>query len=89
MLFSNGADLERVAVIGPLTCLALSIYRPAFEDLARADPTYLLHSGRHLDGALRTQRVTAVVLETDGTLPVVSGGRVGAGAVDVCGVPAA
>lgn len=69
MLFSDRADLERVAVIGPLTCL--------------------LHSGRHLDGALRTQRVTAVVLEIDDTLTVIFCGRVGAGALNVRGVPAA
>ena len=94
MLFSNWADLGRVVGIGPLAYLV------------KAEPTLLLHNGRHLDGALKAQRVTraevqaalrahgepgaegvtAVVLETDGTLTVISGGRVGTGALDFRGM---
>lgn len=36
----------------------LSVRWPAFQALIKAEPTLLLHRGRFLDGAMRTQRVT-------------------------------
>jgi uncharacterized membrane protein YcaP (DUF421 family) len=70
----------------------LSVRSPGFQTLIKAEPTLLLHRGRFLDQAMRTQRVTreevlaalratgaadvgeiaAVVLETDGSISIVS-----------------
>jgi len=36
----------------------VSVRWPAFEQVVKAEPSLLLHDGRYLDAALRTQRVT-------------------------------
>lgn len=36
----------------------LSVRYPRFSDLVKSEPTLLLHRGRFLEGAMRTQRVT-------------------------------
>lgn len=70
----------------------LSVRDPRFQALIKAEPTLILHKGRFLDAALRSQRITreevlsalrgagaadpaaveAVVLETDGTVSVLT-----------------
>lgn len=71
----------------------LSARNPRFQALIKAEPTLILHKGRFLEGAMRSQRMTreevlsalrgagspdpgrveAVVLETDGTISVLTG----------------
>lgn len=70
----------------------LSVRSDRFKSLVKSEPTLLLHKGRFLDSALRSQRVTrdevlsvlrlqgesdlatvdAVVLETDGSMSVLT-----------------
>ena len=98
VLLNNSVALaEGVLAMGLLIALQFlitwtSVRSPRFENLVKSEPTLLLHKGRFLDRALRSQRVTrdevlsvlrsqgendvacvaAVVLETDGTMSVVT-----------------
>jgi uncharacterized membrane protein YcaP (DUF421 family) len=71
----------------------MSVRSSGFQSLIKSEPTLLVHRGRILDGALRSQRLTrdevlaalrsngrsrledvgAVVLETDGTISIITG----------------
>jgi uncharacterized membrane protein YcaP (DUF421 family) len=67
----------------------LSIRSSRFQEVVKSEPTVIMHQGKFLDGAMRTQRITreeimaalrsngladaAVVLETDGTIAVIKG----------------
>jgi uncharacterized membrane protein YcaP (DUF421 family) len=67
----------------------LSVRSSRFQEMVKSEPTLVMHQGRFLDGAMRTQRITreeimaalrsngladaAVVLETDGTIAVIKG----------------
>lgn len=98
VLLSNSVALaEGVLAMALLIVLQfvitrLSVRSTRFESLVKSEPTLLLHDGRFLDGALRSQRVTrdevisvlrsqgesdianveAVVLETDGSMSVLT-----------------
>jgi uncharacterized membrane protein YcaP (DUF421 family) len=71
----------------------LSVRSSGFQSLIKSEPTLLVHRGRFLEGALRSQRLTrdevlaalrsdghsriedvgAIVLETDGTISIITG----------------
>jgi uncharacterized membrane protein YcaP (DUF421 family) len=57
----------------------ISVRSPRFSDLVKSEPTLLLHHGRFLEGAMRTQRVTrAEVLAALRSSGVVEPGQVAA-----------